>query len=298
VAYFGLSKTISAIAGYPGLLGVSLYSSLLGREGEMQVQKSVRLVMTFAFPMAAGMIVLALPITYIFGQSYASTATSLQLLSAAAFFSIVSTLAMTILLGSERVDTKDAPTPRQLLKSNLVVPRVAELTIRSAYVLISLVALGLTWGHGSSPELAVTTLAATNLLSAITLSLVLWILSKKAYKDFIPWRDVVRYVFATGVMVALLLLCYPAGAIDVRISEVIANLFPIIVTGAIVYFGTLLLIDKKFRDEGVELLKFWQARVMQRSQADCPRAGTKMSAASDGNVRRTPLPRAESQGRI
>jgi len=259
-AYLGLAKTIAAIASYPSLLATPLYSSLLGGGGRRQVEDSMRLVMVFAFPMAAGIVSLALPILCLFGQSYAPVVTSLQLLSAAAFFNVISGLAMSILQGTERVDVKERPLTAELVRSNLTIPRVVEIIAHGSYILVSLLVLVYVWSQEPSAELAVTTISLINLVVALLLSATLWTLSRRAHWFAVPWGDIAKCVFATAVMCAVVFILYPIGAISARIGDVLAGLLPVIGVGVLVYFGVLLAIHGRFREDLTELYRSWKGR--------------------------------------
>jgi len=267
-AYLALAKTVAAAAGYPQRLAISLESKLLGGKGDEHIEESIRLVMMFALPMTAGLVVLALPIAYVFGRNYSPAAVPLQLLSLASFLSIIYGISLTILQGAERVDTQVGVSSGDIIRSSLAMPRVIETVARALCVLASLVVLSLVRTWDPSSEASVTILALMNLLVTLALSLSMLRMSRRTHGYVVPWRDLSRYALATIVMTLALLGLYPVGAISDRIFDVLVNLLPVVVAGGIVYFTVLLAIDQRLRNELREVGNVWRARRKSQRQKD------------------------------
>jgi len=248
-AYLGLSKTLAAIILYANSLAITLYPKLLRGRGRTEIEDAFRIVMMVAVPMAAGMLSLALPITQLFGQNYAPAVAALQLLTIAAFFNVIKGLSLTILQGKEGVDVDPDRSLGDLLRSNLVVPRLLEILVQLAYVLVSLVLTSYMWWNGSPPELMVTTLAFVNLSMTIPLSLWMWKLSTKICAYSIPWTDFASYVVSAVVMATVVMAAYPAEMVAVTVYEMGLHLLFVVALGALVYFTTLLVINRRLRIE-------------------------------------------------
>jgi peptidoglycan biosynthesis protein MviN/MurJ (putative lipid II flippase) len=245
-----------------------LESKLLGGKGDEHIEESIRLVMMFALPMTAGLVVLALPIAYVFGRNYSPAAVPLQLLSLASFLSIIYGISLTILQGAERVDTQVGVSSGDIIRSSLAMPRVIETVARALCVLASLVVLSLVRTWDPSSEASVTILALMNLLVTLALSLSMLRMSRRTHGYVVPWRDLSRYALATIVMTVALLGLYPVGAISDRIFDVLVNLLPVVVAGGIVYFTVLLAIDQRLRNELREVGNVWRARRKSQRQKD------------------------------
>jgi len=248
-AYLGLSKTVSAIVGFSSLLAISLYSGLLRGSGGKYIEESMRLVLLFAIPMTVGLVSLALPITHLFGSSYAPSALATQLLSVAAFFAVIRDISITVIQGTEAVDNRVDASPSEFAKSGLVVPHVIQL---GGYLVYVLMLLGVVYCLGpvtlSLGDLS-TVAAVINLAVTAPVSVLVWRLSKRRYRYRTPWAEIARYAFAATVMLAVLLIVYPTQAVSVRISDVVAGLVPAVAVGAITYFAVLTAIDRRLRDE-------------------------------------------------
>jgi len=254
-AYLGLAKTLAAIILYANSLSVTLYSKLLSGKGRAEIEDAFRLVMMFAIPMATGLSVLALPITQLFGEDYTRAAVALQLLSVAALFNVFRGFSLGVLQGREGADIDPNRPLSDLLRSNLVVPRLWELLAQLIYVSVSLALASYMWNSGSPPESIVTTLAIVGLLVAVPLSLWMWRLSTKACAYGIPWRDLASYATSAAVMSVSVIVVGPVLMESATVYEMGLRLFLVVALGAFVYFLTLLITSRRVRTELRSILK-------------------------------------------
>jgi len=248
-AYLGLAKTLAAIILYASSLGITLYSKLLSGKGRAEIENTFRLVMMFAVPMATGMSVLALPITRLFGEDYTHAAVALLLLSIAALFNVFKGLSLGVLQGREGADIDPNRPLWDLLRSNLVVPRLWELLSQLAYVSISFILASYMWRSGSPPESIVIALAMVNLLVAVPLSLWVWRLSTKVYAYGVPWADLTSYVASAAVMSVSVMAAGLAETGSATVYEMGLHLLSVVALGAIVYFLMLVIINGRVRAE-------------------------------------------------
>jgi len=246
-AYLGVARTVSAIISFSSLLAISLYPRLLGGEKEELIGKSVTTVSMLALPMAGGLIVLASPVLHVFGPGYAPAAFSLQLLSLVALIGVFRDLSTAVLQGMERADVDDNVSTPELMRSNLTTPRYIEILAQGINIAISLAIVWYLTAQGAPYDLLVTTLSVISLITSIPLFLVLVRLSRKVHPYVIPWAGIVKQVIATAAMMGAVLLFYPIRAISVNITEVVANLLPVVALGAVIYFVVLLAIDMETR---------------------------------------------------
>ena len=254
-AYLALSKTVSAIVGFSGLMAISLYPQLLGGGTRRNIEESIRLVFIFALPMTAGIVALALPIVHLFGSNYAPAATALQLLSLSAFFAVLRDLSVTIILGTEQVDNKSDVSAADLARSGLVVPHAIEIVGYLLYIAIVTAAVSLIGMKGLSLEHLTTVTALVNVLVTIPMSLLVWRLSKRSCQYRTPWGDIAKYATATVAMLAVVLALYPSQAISVSISDVTSGLLPVVAVGGAVYFVVLFCIDRRVREDAEEIYR-------------------------------------------
>jgi len=248
-AYLGLAKTLAAIILYANSLAITLYPKLLSGKGQAEIEDAFRLVMMFAVPMATGMWILALPIVQLFGQNYTPAVIALQLLSVAALFNAIKGLSSSILQGKEGADVDPDRPLGDLLRSNLVVPRLWEILAELVYVLVSLALTSYMWWNGYPPESMVTALAMVSLLVTVPLSLWMWRFSTKVCAYRIPWTDLASYVASAAVMSVSVIAVGPAQTGAITAYEVGLHLFSIVALGALVYFTVLLVINRRLRTE-------------------------------------------------
>jgi len=262
-AYLGVARTISAVIGYSSLLAITLYPRLLGGKGGKHVESSIGTVSMLALPMTGGLIALALPILYVFGPNYAPAAVSLQLLSAVTLLNVFRDLSTSILQGTENADTGQSASVIELIRSNLIVPRLIEILAQAASILISIVVIYWAETSGMQYEYMAAALSLVNLITALPLLLVIVYLSTKAYHYVIPWGRIAKQLLATVVMVVTVLAFYPARAISSSISEVLIGLLPVVALGTVAYFAVLFAIDGGARSQLWELygsIKGWMSK--------------------------------------
>jgi len=239
-AYYGAATIFTNIIGYSSLLAFALYPRLLSGSSGEDVSVSLRLVMMFAIPMTAGVMVLSDSYLTILEVVYAEARPVLLLLAMSALCLTVSQIFYTVVLGTERVDVKAKIAFRELIKSRLfllfTLPYIlSAATLPATFFILTSIAK-------TSSEAATYLALIILLASSVTLT-VTYAIARKCLVFHFPWNNISMDVLAS-VMMATLLLVIPHPT---RLSMTIA--FTLL--GAAIYLAVLTFID----NEAKSLLK-------------------------------------------
>src|SRR5579863_2587243 len=131
---YQVAYVVASVVGYSSALGFSLYPLLLKEGGGRLPALTVEFSMLFSIPMAAGCVVLAGPILYIFGSSYLVGSTALAILAVTALFATLSGIVDQTLLGTERVDVGERVGFWALAHSNLMFVPLANVLQALVYI--------------------------------------------------------------------------------------------------------------------------------------------------------------------
>ena len=236
-AYYGAAATFTGIIGYSSLLAFALYPRLLSGSSSEDVSVSLRLVMTFAIPMTVGVMVLSDSYLTILKVDFAEARPVLLLLAINVLCLTLSQVFDTVVLGTERVDVKAKIAFQKLVKSRLfllfTLPYIqSAITLPTIFVILTFIAK-------TSLE-AATYLALISLIVGLAMLLCNYIIARKCLTFNFPWKNVAKYVIASAVMVApLLVIPHP--------TRLLLTL-GLTVLGGIVYFATLATIDQETRE--------------------------------------------------
>jgi len=236
-AYYAAALTIASVIGYSSSLAFALYPRLLSGSSIEDVSVSLKMVMMFAIPMTAGAIVLSDSYLTILKLVYAEARPVLLLLAITVLFASISQVFSTVISGTERVDAKAKIAFRELLRSRLfllfTLPYIqSAVTLPTTFFILTSVAK-------TSLE-AATYLALIISLAESAMLIVRYIIARKCVIFNFPWKNVAKYIIASAVMVApLLVIPHPT-----RLSLTLG--FTIL--GGIIYFAILATIDQETRE--------------------------------------------------
>ena len=233
---YGTAAIIANIIAYSFFLSYALYPRLLAEKSLEDITTSLKMVLMFAIPMTAG--VMAMPDSYltILDIAFREAAPVLFLLAIDAFIVTISQFFTFVLFGVEKMDEKAKIPLKQLPRSNIfkvfTLPYVhSAITLPTAFYVLTNFAL-------NSVEAAVY-VTIINMTARFAMVLVLYAIVHKSIKIAIPWKNIVKYVFASAVMAAFLFL----------IQHPTRILLTLIVTaiGGIIYLALLMAIDEEAR---------------------------------------------------
>ena len=231
------AATIANIIGYSSFLSFALYPRLLANKSLEDVTTSLKLVLMFAIPMAAG--VMAIPDSFltILKEQYAEAAPLLLILAIDALVLTISGFYQYVLFGVEKLDEKATIPIRQLVKSDIF--KVFTLSYIHSAITLPLAYYVLTNFASGQAVQAAMYVAAITMTTRLAMFIVLYILVRRTLKVIVPWTSIGKYVFAGAIMgSALYLIPHPT-----RIALILVTA----VAGGILYLALLLAIDKEAR---------------------------------------------------
>jgi len=250
-ALYGAAAVIGSLITYPIALSIGLYPRLLAGGGRKEIETIIKTTYLFALPMAAGAIVYAESFLTILNPAYIPAKTILTLIAVTAFFACFSSILDTVIYGLEKVDLAGKLTFRELLKSNFFRLPTIWYLLSSAYLPIVYI---VTSYASYDPIKGTLRFVAVNLVFTLIGVVIRYRISRRVIHYAIP-KDLFKYLAATLVMAAILYLL-PA-------PKRIITTFSAVSFGAIIYFGTLVLIDPETRG----LIRFVLFRAKKKLKA-------------------------------
>jgi hypothetical protein len=228
------------VIAFSGFLAFALYPKLLAEKKSEDITSALKMVLMFALPMTVGAIALSNSYIVLLRESlleiYPGAGVVLVVLALDAFVTVVSGIYGSVLFGFETVD-QEKMSFRALVKSKLFLyfslPFVhSAITIPTTYYVLTTYALG-------QPLKAAFSVCVINSVVRFAVFIPLIIMVREMIKVIIPWKSILKYVFASAVMgIVLFLLPYSS-----RLSTTLVWTG----VGGVVYLGVLMMIDREAR---------------------------------------------------
>ncbi len=237
---YGAAMQIANVITYSGFLAFALYPKLLAEKKSEDITTSLKTVLMFAVPMTVGAIVLANSYIVLLREkmleNYPGATTVLVVLALDAFVMVISGIYGAVLFGVETVD-QERMSFRALVKSRLFVffslPFVhSAITIPTTYYVLTTYALG-------QPLQAAFSVCVINSIVRLAMFILLIIMVRQMITIAIPWKNILKYVFASAVMGVVLFLLPYTNDISMTLAWT--------AVGGIVYLAVLMAIDKEAR---------------------------------------------------
>jgi O-antigen/teichoic acid export membrane protein len=236
--YYGAAAQIANVIAYSSFLAFALYPKLLAERKTEDVETVLKTVLMFAIPMTAG--ALALPSSYLtlLQTTYVDAVPVLVVLAIDAFIMTISSFLNFVLYGLEKVDEKATISFRELTKSKLFfafsLPYFHSLiTLPTTFFVLSVYTQ-------NQPLTSALYVSIINSAARFTMFIILCIIMRKMVKIKIPWKNTIKYLFASTIMAAVLfLLPHPTRIITTLGATA---------TGGIIYFILLSATDKETRN--------------------------------------------------
>ncbi|MCX8154177.1 MAG: hypothetical protein N3E52_07070, partial [Candidatus Bathyarchaeota archaeon] len=231
---------IASVITYSGSISYALYPKLLAEGKSEDVTSSLKSVLMFALPMTVGAI--ALSNSYIvllrpdIAMLYPGAHLVLIVLAVDSLVSVVSNIYSSVVYGVETVD-QERLSFRSLIRSKIFMLYSLSylhfaITIPSTYYVLTNYAL-------HQPFLAAFSVCAINSMARFLMFLVLVVMVRSMIKIVIPWRSIAKYVVASAVMGAVLLLLPYTNKISTTLAWT--------AIGGAVYLLVLMAIDREAR---------------------------------------------------
>lgn len=234
---YGAASTIASIISYSIFLSFALYPKLLAESNLKDVTTSLKMVLMFAIPMAAGALVMPNSFLIILEKSYSEAAPILSLLAVDTLIATMSQFFVWVLFGFERLDEDSKIPLKQLTRSSIfkvfTLPYIqAAITLPATFFVLSNFAL-------NEPVLAGMYVVIINMTVHLAIFLVLYAILIKTVRIRIPWKSIAKYVFASSIMATILFVIPHPTRISTTLGAV--------AIGGIVYLTLLMAIDKETR---------------------------------------------------
>ena len=258
VAVFRVAQVLAQTVFYSSAFSQALYPRILAKKSGVDVEETLRLTFMFAFPICAGLLVMAPSLLCIFGVKYLVAVHVLLVMAPALFLASLAGVLEIVIIGSEEVDSRKEAGFREYLKSRLfLLPTVKSifqcvyLAILASLLILRIFDAALAWAF------------------AYALGQMLFLLwecwySKKTIEFRFPLRSALKYFLASVVMGVVLFYLGAGNIIIVKIFELLPRLFKYIVLGATIYFAIVLALDQYARSLVVKAIKFILNEVTER----------------------------------
>jgi O-antigen/teichoic acid export membrane protein len=236
-SYYGAALIIANVVGYSTFLAYALYPKLLSESNTKDIAISLKMVLMVAIPMTAGAMVLSDSYLAILKLVYRDAAPVLLLLAMHFLCLSLSQVFNTVVMGTERLDAKAKIPFRELTKSRIF--QIFTLPYIQSAITLPTTFFALFYIAKTQLE-AATYLALISLIAGIAMLLCRYIITRKCLTFNFPWKNVAKYIVASAVMAApLLVIPHP--------TRLLLTL-GLTVLGGIIYFAILATIDQETRE--------------------------------------------------
>jgi O-antigen/teichoic acid export membrane protein len=234
---YGAAAQIANIVTYSSFLAFALYPKLLAEKSSRDISTSLKTVLMFAIPMAAG--ALAIPDSYltILKGEFRGAWPILMVLAIDALIAATSTTLSFVLYGFERVDEKAKISFKELVKSRLFtafsLPYIhSAITLPATFYILT----NYTQNQPVPSALAV---AIINSTARFAMFLILYAMVRKMTEIKIPWKNITKYLFASAIMATVIYAIPHQTRIYATLS--------VTALGGIIYLALLMALDKEAR---------------------------------------------------
>jgi len=233
---YGAAGQIASVIAYSSFLAFALHPKLLAEKNTEDITTSLKMVLMFAIPMTAGAIMLSDSYVIIINVIYKDAWPVLVVLATNALVATLSGLFSSVLYGVEKVDEKAKISLRELVKSRLFIvfslPYFrSAITLPTAFYILA--------NHVQNPLQAALYVSIINSSVSFAMFLILCVIVRKMVTINIPWRNIMKYVFASAIMAVFLFVIPHPTRIYLTLIVTAA--------GGIIYLTLLMAIDKEAR---------------------------------------------------
>ena len=243
VALFRVAYILSVMVFYSSAFASALYPRVLAKKESRDIEETLKLTLMFAVPMSIGLIVLAKPLLSVFGVKYTVAYKTVIVLTIASFIASISRIFETVILGTEQVDLNKTAGIKEYIKSNLFLLPTVQYIVYIGYLATLPVAL-----IAAGREDIVLTWSTVYTASRIVLATWEYKYSQKLIKYRIPYRQTAKYLAASLLIAATLILLNAHNTVEIQIAALLPKLAVYITLGALTYFTVLLAIDSYTRE--------------------------------------------------
>jgi O-antigen/teichoic acid export membrane protein len=234
---YGAAMAIANIITYSFFLSFALYPKLLAENSLKEITTSLKMVLMFAIPMAAGAMAIPESFLTILAEPYREAAPVLFFLAIDSVVVTLTNFFTFVVFGVEKIDEKSKIPLKRLAKSNIF--KVSSLSYVHSAISLPTAFYLLTTLKFAQPYEAAICVTIINLIARLAMFLILCAIARKTLTIHVPWVSIAKYVLCAALMgISLYLLPHPD-----RITTTLATA----VAGGLAYFALLMLIDKDSR---------------------------------------------------
>ena len=234
---YGAADTIAALITYSWYLSFALYPRLLANENREDVTTSLKLVLMFAIPLAAGVMAIPGSLLIILKASYAEATPTLFILAIDALVLTIFQFYQYVLFGVEKLDEKATIPIKQLVKSDVF--KAFTIPYIQTAIMVPLTYYVLTKFALEQTVQATVYVATITMTVHLAMFVILYMLVRRDIKVAVPWTSIGKYVFAGAIVGSILYLIPHPTKIALTLADG--------VVGGILYLAVLSTIDKDAR---------------------------------------------------
>ena len=262
---YGAATQIASVITYSSYLAFALYPKLLTERRREDITTSLKMVLMFALPMAAGAIALSDSYITILRVEFPDAAPVLVVLAIDALITTISGLYSAVLFGVETVDENAKISFKELAKSRLFI--AFSFPYLHSAITLPITFNVLTNYTNGQPLQSALSVSIINSSARFAMFILLYALVRKMVKVDIPWRNIAKYVFASAVMATILFVIpHPT-----RISLTLATT----AIGGIIYIALIMAIDKEARALPRSIWKEIKGKIEEQPIHRCSKAQRK-----------------------
>jgi hypothetical protein len=258
--YYQAAYSIATIVGYSIYLATPLYPLLLKGGSNELPSITLDLTLLFGIPMAFGAAILAEPILFLLKPQYIDASNALIIMAFSSLIITVSGIAGTsgildqTLLGRERADIDESISVKRYAGSNLVFVPLLNL----AYSILYVLSIFLTIRFGVENKFTISQMIETWAIAQLAISSIFLIVKfgRVRKQGGIKLKPSLLSYLIGAIMMSLFLF-FSSSILDYRLTALAfgIQLIELTLSGTLVYFLVILLIDKSFRALAITALK-------------------------------------------
>jgi O-antigen/teichoic acid export membrane protein len=249
LSYWTVAMAIAVIVGHSGAISNGLYAKILdGSKGEF-FGENFRLVLFFAIPLFIFTITFARPGLFTLNPIYEGAVLVVVFLAIRVLFQTINNIFETSLKGLEKIDLKQNTTFRDYLNSKLFFLPSLTIIQKIGYVTSLAIVLLITTQEAKTDLELITYWAIIAAIVPIPFTLYRLKLVLRHFKFNIEILDLIKYTLTSiGIFSFVYLLMEEFLEYEKEIFVFLPNVLIYVIFSFLVYFGILVLIDKKTKN--------------------------------------------------
>ena len=247
LAYYASSIAIASIIAHSGKISQAIYPKLLAKGNHNDIEENFIKLLYFAIPLLGITILFAKPALYALNPQFAIAFPVVMLLGLRTFFYAITGSFYKILLGIENVDVEHNTKYSILAKSKLFfIPTIINIHY-FIYVIALIISLLILKSQLDELELVIVWGVISVSLS-IPFAFNSWLLVKKHIKFSFPYKESIKYIFATAVFSIVYLFTNELIInYDISVYKFLPGVFFELIICSLTYIGITYIIDNRTR---------------------------------------------------